>query len=128
MVVDDDESSLELMSAALTQLGFRSVCLQDGEAALRATGASPPAAVVLDLLMPGMDGFEFLDRLRSSPATRRTPVLIWTIKDLSDRECARLSQSAQSIVRKGHGGISSLLEDLRRFLPVQLRARPRSGG
>lgn len=119
MVVDDDESSLKLMSAALTQLGFRSVCLRDGEKALHATGASPPAAVVLDLLMPGLDGFEFLDRFRSSPATRRTPVLIWTVKDLDDQERARLLRSAQAIVRKGHGGIPSLLEDLRRFLPTQ---------
>jgi PAS domain S-box-containing protein len=128
MVVDDDESSLKLMSAALTQLGFRSVCLKDGEEALHATGAAPPAAVVLDLLMPGMDGFEFLDRLRSSPATRGTPVLIWTVKDLSDRERARLSRSVQAIVRKGHGGIPSLLEDLRRFLPAQRGAPPESRG
>ncbi len=119
MVVDDDESSLKLMSAALAQLGFRSVCLRDGEKALHATGAAPPAAVVLDLLMPGLDGFEFLDRFRSSPATRRTPVLIWTVKDLDDQERARLLRSAQAIVRKGHGGIPSLLEDLRRFLPTQ---------
>jgi CheY-like chemotaxis protein len=126
MVVDDDESSLKLMAAALQQLGFRAVCQRDGEEALRATGGTPPAAVVLDLLMPGMDGFEFLDRLRSSPATRLTPVLIWTVKDLSTREQERLSRSAQAIVRKGHGGIPSLLEDLRRFLPARRGAPPAS--
>ena len=119
MVVDDDESSLKLMSAALEQLGLRSVCVRGGEEALHATGAAPPAAVVLDLLMPGMDGFEFLDRLRSLPATRRTPVLVWTVKDLSDQERARLQRSVQAIVRKGHGGIPSLLADLRRFLPAR---------
>jgi PAS domain S-box-containing protein len=119
MVVDDDESSLKLMAAALTQLGFRASCAQDGEEALRATREAPPAAVVLDLLMPRMDGFQFLDRLRSSPATHRTPVLIWTVKDLSPEEQARLSRSAQAIVRKGHGTIPALLDDLRRFLPAR---------
>jgi CheY-like chemotaxis protein len=78
--------------------------------------------VVLDLRMPGMSGFEFLDRLRGSPATRLTPVLIWTVKDLSSEEQARLSRSAQAIVRKGHGGIPALLEDLRRFLSARLDA------
>jgi PAS domain S-box-containing protein len=116
LVVDDDESSRKLMAAALTQLGYRSVAMQSGEEALRAIAVAPPAAVVLDLLMPGMDGFEFLDRLRDSPATRQTPVLIWTVKDLSAQEGARLHRSVQAIARKGHGGIPALLEDLRRFL------------
>jgi len=116
LVVDDDASALKLMGAALTQLGFRALCLKEGAEALRVAASSPPAAVLLDLLMPGMDGFEFLDRLRESPATRSTPVLIWTVKDLSPPEQARLSRSAQAIVRKGHGGIPALLEDLRRLL------------
>lgn len=124
MVVDDDEGSLKLMAAALRQLGFQALCSRDGEEALRATVSAPPAAVVLDLLMPGMTGFEFLDRLRSSPASRLVPVLVWTVKDLSHQEQARLLHSAQAIVRKGHGGIPSLLEELRRFLPVREAAPP----
>jgi CheY-like chemotaxis protein len=106
------------MAAALTQLGFRTVGMQRAEEALRAIENARPAAIVLDLLMPGMDGFEFLDRLRASPATRHTPVLIWSVKDLSTHEQTRLSRSVQAIVRKGHGGIPALLEDLRRFLPA----------
>jgi PAS domain S-box-containing protein len=121
LVVDDDERSLKLIAAALTQLGFRTVSMQSAEEALRATENAPPSAIVLDLLMPGMDGFEFLDRLRASPATRCTPVLVWSVKDLSTDERARLSRSAQAIVRKGHGGIAALLEDLRRFLPAARR-------
>jgi PAS domain S-box-containing protein len=122
LVVDDDEASLRLMAAALTQLGFRTVRMQSGEEALRAAANAAPAAIVLDLLMPGVDGFEFLDRLRDSPATRHTPVLIWSVKDLSTHEQARLSRSVQAIVRKGRGGIPALLDDLRRFLPAGPRA------
>jgi PAS domain S-box-containing protein len=125
LVVDDDEGSLKLMAAALTQLGFQAVGMTNAEEALHAAGSAPPSAIVLDLLMPGMDGFEFLDLLRDAPATSRTPVLIWTVKDLSIQEQARLSRSVQAIVRKGHGGIPGLLHDLRRFLPAPPPA-PRS--
>jgi len=122
LVVDDDVSSLKLMAAALAQLGFRPSYARDGEEALRLTARAPPVAVVLDLAMPVMDGFEFLDRLRDSPATRLTPVLIWTAKELSGLEQARLTRSAQAIVRKGHGGIPALLDDLRRFLSAREHA------
>ncbi len=116
LVVDDDEGSLELMAAALTRLGFRGIFVRGGEEALRQAETAPPAAVVLDLLMPGMDGFEFLDRLRASPTTHLTPVLVWTVKDLSAGEQERLSRSVQAIVHKGGGGIPALLDELRRFL------------
>jgi CheY-like chemotaxis protein len=108
------------MAAAHPLLGFIPISVQDAEEALRLTETAPPAAVVLDLVMPSMDGFEFLDRFRGSPVTRLTPVLIWTVKDLSSQEQARLSRSAQAIVHKGHGGIPALLEDLRRFLSTRL--------
>jgi hypothetical protein len=49
-------------------------------------------------------------------------VLIWSVKDLSTHEQARLSRSVQAIVRKGRGGIPALLDDLRRFLPAGPRA------
>jgi CheY-like chemotaxis protein len=126
LVVDDDEGSLEMMGAALRQVGFQSVKMQSAEEALHSTGTLVPSAIVLDLLMPGMNGFEFLDRLRSAPATLHTPVLIWTVKDLSPHEQSRLAQSAQAIMRKGHGGIPALLEDLRRFLPASPLVLPAS--
>jgi len=116
LVVDDDPNSLKLMNAALSQLGYRAICLADAEEALRMAERAPPSAVVLDLLMPTLDGFDFLERLRSSPANRTTPVLVWTVKDLDAGERARLQQSANGIIHKGERGIAALLEDLRRFL------------
>jgi PAS domain S-box-containing protein len=116
MVVDDDPNSLKLMNAALSQLGYRAICLTSAEEALRMAERAPPSAVVLDLLMPTMDGFDFLERFRSLPANRTTPVLVWTVKDLDAGEKARLQKSAHGIIHKGERGIAALLEDLRRFL------------
>jgi CheY-like chemotaxis protein len=72
--------------------------------------------VILDLLMPDMDGFQFLDRFREDPANQRIPVIIWTIKDLSSEEHRRLRSSAQALVLKRGGGTGSLTEELQRLV------------
>jgi PAS domain S-box-containing protein len=117
LVVDDDPKALKLAEATLARSGYRPICRQDGEAGLLAAAEDHPAAVVLDLLMPGMDGFQFLERFRASPHGRRTPVIVWTVKDLTPQERGQLQASAQSIVEKSQGGMTSLLEELERHLP-----------
>ena len=72
--------------------------------------------VVLDLLMPEMDGFELVARLRDSVAGRDVPVIIWTVKDLSAAERARLRAAAATVVYKGAGGAATLVEELRSVL------------
>jgi CheY-like chemotaxis protein len=69
-------------------------------------------------MMPEMDGIEFLDRFRRLPAHARTPVLIWTMKDLTESETARLRQSAQGVVSKtGTDTLSTIVSQLRALLP-----------
>ena len=116
LVVDDDPGALKLMQATLGRAGDETLCVQDGEAALRAAAEARPIAVILDLIMPGVDGFEFLERFREMDAGRRTPVIIWTVKDLSAYDHSRLRETAQAIVVKGGDG-SSLLRQLNSFLP-----------
>jgi PAS domain S-box-containing protein len=122
LVVDDDVTLLGLMAATLDLLGYASTCEQDAAAALLAAEKERPVAVILDLLMPGMSGFEFLDRFRSEPHNRDVPVLIWTAKDLTLAEEARLREQAQAIHSKLKGGMSELLQDIARILPGQLPA------
>ncbi len=119
MVVDDDPGSLKLMSATLAQLGYRAHCVASGDEGVRAARESPPLAVVLDLMMPGMDGFEFLDRFRQVPLCRRVPVIVWTVKDLSAAETARLRTSAQGVVAKGRDGGAAIMDELSVFLPIR---------
>jgi len=118
LVVDDDPKSLKLVEAMLARLGYEPICRDNGEAALGAVEAERPAAVVLDLLMPGMDGFAFLDRLRRIPGNRRTPVIVWTAKDLTAEDRARLRASAQVVVHKSEGGTAALMEQLEPYLPA----------
>ncbi len=117
LVVDDDPGCLKLVQATLGRSGYETICREDGEAALHAAAESRPIAVVLDLMMPRVDGFEFLERFRKTEAGRRTPVIIWTVKDLSARDHARLRESAHAVVAKGSDGAASLLRELNAFLP-----------
>jgi CheY-like chemotaxis protein len=65
-----------------------------------------------------MDGFTFLERLRRTAAGHRTPVIVWTVKDLSADERRRLKASAQAVVQKGQGGTAALLAQLQAYVPA----------
>ena len=117
LAVDDNPRDLRLLGEVLRQLGYRPICQPDGESALAAAAAERPSAIVLDLVMPGVDGFEFLRRLRQTADGRRTPVIVWTSKDLTAEERAGLRAAAQAVVAKGNG-TSALLEELRTWAPV----------
>lgn len=115
LVVDDDEQALRLMETTLANRGYRPICRPGARAGLEAVETLKPAAIILDLLMPEMDGFEFLLRLSKSKG-RDTPVLIWTGKDLSNEETESLLKSARVVVAKGGGQPDSLLTVLRMAL------------
>jgi CheY-like chemotaxis protein len=119
VVIDDDAIALDLMRVALAELGIEALCFQEGGAALEAMRVLRPSAIVLDLLMPGMDGFEVLERLRRDVQLRDTPVFIWTSLVLTDPEYDLLASSASAILRKGGGELESMLERLRRWRAVE---------
>ncbi len=118
LVVDDDPGALRLMDAALASLGFASITRSSAASGLEAAAKLQPSAVVLDLVMPGMDGIEFLDRFRRIPEHKRTPVLIWTMKDLSAAEQEQLRHSAQGVVSKNGNTPSTVVAQLQALLPV----------
>jgi PAS domain S-box-containing protein len=115
LVIDDDAAALKVADQVLRQLGFRPVCRQDAASALEAASTERPAAVVLDLMMPEMNGFEFLKRFRKSRSGRRTPVIVWTGKDLSEKERAQLRSSVSSIAKKDHKA-NQLIHELNAIL------------
>jgi PAS domain S-box-containing protein len=121
LIVDDDPQALKLAHTVLQDFGYRSICRSDSESGLRAALEERPAAIVLDLLMPGMNGFEFLQRFRSSPGSRGVPIIIWSVADLTTAERERVMELAQGVVPKGQGG-QVLIDELRAFLspPAQV--------
>ena len=78
LVVDDDERNRVLISDVLKVGGYTCVAASDGLEALEMLRASPPDLIILDLMMPGMDGFEVCRRVKGDPSTRRIPVVVIT--------------------------------------------------
>jgi protein-histidine pros-kinase len=116
LVIDDDLPALRLVDAALRQIGFRTTSTDDPDVALAAAADHAPDLVVLDLLMPGLPGTEWIDAFRAKSRGRPTPVIVWTVKDLSPTERAYLLSKAEAIVEKRAGGVSALLECVLRFV------------
>jgi CheY-like chemotaxis protein len=77
---------------------------------------------VLDLMMPGFDGFQVLDALQRLPAWQQLPVFIWTSMLLTDEEYALLARSARAILRKGGGSLEAVLDSVRRWRPLAVPA------
>ena len=118
LVVDDDPESQKLVETALMELGYRPVVMPDGESGLRAATRERPAAVVLDLRMPGMSGLEFLDRFRHTDNGSNTPVIVWTRAYLTTQDQSRLKDVAPLVVLKGRGGVEPLVKALQACLPA----------
>jgi signal transduction histidine kinase/DNA-binding response OmpR family regulator len=84
LVVEDDPNAYELIASALGSAGFMSIRARHGDEAVRIARESHPAAVTLDLVLPGMDGWEVLKRLKNHDDTRSIPVVIISMVDNRD--------------------------------------------
>ncbi|MEA2659616.1 MAG: hypothetical protein QOF64_2212, partial [Candidatus Binatota bacterium] len=96
LVVDHDSTTLKVAKRELQAGGYEVVCHNSALSALAGADRAEYSAVVLDLLMPHMDGFEFLDRFRGIPQCHGVPVIVWTNKDISAADLERLKQSTQA--------------------------------
>jgi PAS domain S-box-containing protein len=130
LVVDDDPSARRLMGATLEQLGYQIECRASGEEALTFVDQKTPVAIILDLVMPGIGGLEFLSQFRSHPKNLMIPVIIWTMKDLTKEDHRSLDELAQKVIAKGQWTPTSLVDDLRSLISrrSEARERAREGG
>jgi signal transduction histidine kinase/CheY-like chemotaxis protein len=101
MVVDDDPMTREMLRRILSKRGWSVTEAADGSDALSVLGRTRPAVVLLDLMMPGMDGFEVLDAMRREATWRDIPVVVVTAKDLTAKEVTWLNQHAERVFQKG---------------------------
>ncbi len=125
LVVDDDADDLRLVQKILQEHTQYTVRLaHGGPEGLAAIQAKPPHAVILDLFMPELDGFAFLEAIRADKAFRDIPVIIFTAGDLTDEQVQRLSDFSQTMIRKGlfkeEDLLASIEHALQRFKPPEV--------
>ena len=101
LVVDDDPGILEMHSRLVAEAGCRAITARDGREALSIIERTRPDLILLDLMMPEVDGFAVLDRLRERQATRDIPVIILTARWLSDADLERCNRGVAAILNKG---------------------------
>jgi GAF domain-containing protein/CheY-like chemotaxis protein/anti-sigma regulatory factor (Ser/Thr protein kinase) len=100
LLVDDDEVVRRSVRQALEPIGWQVTEAENGQVAVDSLTATRPDVIILDLMMPKMDGFEFMDELRLRPDWRDIPVVVITAKDLTDEDRNRLNGGVERIIQK----------------------------
>jgi two-component system phosphate regulon response regulator PhoB len=100
LVVDDEEDLLELVRYSLTKEGYRVSCVATGDEALKAVRRQPPDLIVLDLMLPMIDGLEICRRLKGDSKTRDIPIIMLTAKSEESDMIAGLERGADDYVTK----------------------------
>ena len=111
LVVDDEPDVRQMLKEYLLAVGLEVVMAGDGKEALEAVRSDAPDAVLLDLMMPVMDGMTFLEQLREDPLHMGLPVIVLTAKDLSGAEQEQLGDMASAVLAKGDA-VEDQLRDL----------------
>ena len=101
LVVDDDQMSRVGLRNALQHAGWQVVEADNGQIALTRLNEARPIAILLDLMMPEMDGFEFIDEVRQHEDWREIPIIVITARDVTAEDRARLNGRVESVIRKG---------------------------
>jgi DNA-binding response OmpR family regulator len=112
LVVDDNADQRERMRHMLERDGWRVEEAENGEVGLARAAESMPALVLLDLMMPVMDGFGFLKEFRARPGGEDVPVVVLTAKDVTVEERARLEHDADKLLIKGSVSMTELVREL----------------
>jgi CheY-like chemotaxis protein len=123
LVVEDDTATREMFRRTLENKGWTAIEAENGRVALERVAETPPEVILLDLMMPEMDGFQFITELRKHEVWRSIPIVVVTAKDLTAEDRRRLNGSVEKILQKGAYNREALLSELRDLVPAAVRRR-----
>ncbi|MEM7021370.1 MAG: response regulator [Pseudomonadota bacterium] len=121
LIVEDDVDTRRWLAQALAAEGWKVTEADNGRVALQRLDEARPDLILLDLLMPEMDGFEFLTEMRSDPALRDLPVVVITSADLSEADRQRLNGGVERVLQKSDFAPDALLSEVRSLVEKALR-------
>jgi CheY-like chemotaxis protein len=123
LLVDDDPKTLELLEETLRSAGYETQSVQSGARALEVLSSKLVSAVLLDLLMPGMDGFEVIRHVRQETGLKDLPIFVMTAKTLTQDESALLSRETQALFQKNGAWQQQLMAEVERVTDGRKRAK-----
>jgi CheY-like chemotaxis protein len=115
LIVEDDPGARRMMRRLFEKEGWSVNEAENGRVGLEAVAQHAPGLVLLDLMMPEMDGFEFIEHLRESEEGTHIPVVVLTAKDLTERDRQRLRGSVENVLQKT-GQSNEVVKEVRRLL------------
>ena len=121
LVVDDDPESRATLCRLLETNGWSVATASNGRLALEQLEERRPTVILLDLVMPEMDGFQFVEQLRTRAEWRDLPVIVITAKDLTPEERLRLNAEVGIVLRKGSYQSEELLRETGRLVAARIR-------
>jgi CheY-like chemotaxis protein len=113
LVIEDDAATRDVMRRTLEKEGWLVAEAENGLVALDWLVEARPHLILLDLMMPEMDGFEFVAALRQEPDWRSIPVVVLTAKDVTEEDRLRLNSSVEKIIQKGGYSLDELVDEVR---------------
>ncbi|MBN2333891.1 MAG: response regulator [Deltaproteobacteria bacterium] len=119
LVVDDEPLAVDLESKVLKEMGLKVRSAFSGQEAMAQLQAKPPGLVILDLMMPGIDGFQVAEYMKSESRLQNIPIIIVTAKDLDAREIEQLNGQVQKIIRKGSKMRDLLLAEVNKWFVLR---------
>ncbi len=116
LVVDDDPHVADMLHQLLPESDFKLDSAQDGMAGLEAIEVNRPDVILLDLMMPKLDGFGVIERLRANPELRNIPIIVISAKELTDDESMTLKESVAFVMKKQGFDGTKLIEEVNSVL------------
>jgi CheY-like chemotaxis protein len=116
LVVEDDPATREIVRRMLEREGWLVTEADNGRIALERLAENRPELILLDLMMPEMDGFEFVTLLHKQADWRSIPIIVLTAKDITHEERRRLNSSVERILQKGGSNREELLAEVRQLV------------
>jgi len=121
LVVDVEADSRDMLRRLLEGDGWSVTTAANGRLAMEKLSESKPALILLDLMMPEMDGFQFVEELRKRPELRDIAVIVITAKDLTPEERLRLDGHVEIVLQKGADQSEELLRETGRLVASRIR-------
>jgi signal transduction histidine kinase/DNA-binding response OmpR family regulator len=123
LLVDDDPGTLALLEETLRAAGYETQSVRSGARALEVLSSKLISAVLLDLLMPGMDGFEVIRHVRQEASLKDLPILVMTGKNLTTQETALLRHETQALLQKNGSWQQQLIVEVNRVIESRRLAK-----